>query len=91
MSYVPDSPLALLVRRARFVAPVNDADAATACCTLTLGLSVIGKLMSYSGDVGELSTSDLATLGALLTELSATAHELAEMERESAAGGQAHV
>ena len=90
MSYQPDSPLAILARRARSAAPLNDADdAATACCTLTLGIAVIGKLMSASEAVGELSPADLVSLGALLTDLAATAHELAEMERESADRGSA--
>jgi len=84
-TYAPDSPLALLVRNARPIVTLDDV--AAACCNLTLGIAVIGKLMSCSNASGELSPSDLGSLGALLTDLAATAHELAEMERASADGG----
>lgn len=81
-SYYPDSSLAVLVRRARPLMPINAADATAAHITLIMGVAVIGKLMSITEAVRELSSMDLASLGQLLTELAATAHELAEIERD---------
>ena len=83
MHYSPDSPLAMLVRRARPIRTRAD-DASAAHITLIMGVAVIGKLMSITEAVRELSPLDLASLGQLLTELAATAHELAEMERQGA-------
>lgn len=85
--YTPDTPLAILVRRAQPALLLNAADAGAAACTLTLGIASIGKLMSYSNASGELSPDDLVSLGTLLADLAATAHELTEMERAAAGGG----
>lgn len=87
MSYQPDTPLAILVRRAQPALLLNAADAGAAACTLTLGIASIGKLMASEEAVGELSASDLSCLGILLADLAATAHELVEMERADAGGG----
>ena len=82
--YRPSTALGWLLHRARQTTPIcrqGAEEAASAQVGLTLGLSVIGRLMTFSEVVRELNPQELASLGDLFWSLNEAIHQLGEMER----------